>query len=428
MRYFKLAYDILVDRFVFNLLIILEIAAMLILTNTVVATYNSKKMLYEPYRELLSHNGVVFLQSGLVEGYYDDRKEIQEIYEQYGVLYYPAIVEMFRKNLRGDVEITYTLNRTLSSNEGGPMSQLKDYNTDGVNLFYVDHNVFEKLRMPLAAGRWASSKKNENGEVEIVISGGTDAALDRVYSMPFGKVKVVGILTDNTYVPPGEYPQNVEDKLSIFDYYKPFDCHISTRAPFALADQNLFEGMDGVSWDSAWFISYEDGLSEEDMAYNTNYLKQFGQVRDQYGEETFTTLAAQSEAYLNDIYMRMLPILIAAAVVILAGLVGSIAVSTLKQIKNFAIFFLCGCRWKDCVRIIMAYLTMLFAAAAVLTVLCIAVMKIINMDYLIGSVYDLNNLIVSVAEIAVMYLLAFILPHHIIKTTSPVETIKENGT
>ncbi len=45
MRYFKLAYDIFINKFLFNLLVILEIAAMLILTNTVIATYNSKKML-----------------------------------------------------------------------------------------------------------------------------------------------------------------------------------------------------------------------------------------------------------------------------------------------------------------------------------------------------------------------------------------------
>ena len=75
MRYFKLAYDIFINKFLFNLLVILEIAAMLILTNTVIATYNSKKMLYEPYKEMLSHNGVVFINAGFEEGYYDDKKE-----------------------------------------------------------------------------------------------------------------------------------------------------------------------------------------------------------------------------------------------------------------------------------------------------------------------------------------------------------------
>ena len=48
------------------------------------------------------------------------------------------------------------------------------------------------------------------------------------------------------------------------------------------------------------------------------------------------------------------------------------------------------------------------------------------MDSLIGSVYDWNNLIISISEIVVMYLLAIILPYNIIKSESPVETIKEN--
>jgi len=425
MRYFKLAYDIFINKFLFNLLVILEIAAMLILTNTVIATYNSKKMLYEPYKEMLSHNGVVFINAGFEEGYYDDKKEIQEIYDKYNYLSYPAIIEMFKENLKGNTEIIYTISRGLRSNEGGLISKLEGYDTDVVNAFYIDHSIFEKLRMPLAAGRWASSEKNENGEIEIVISGGTNAVLDKVYDTPLGKIKVVGILTDNTYVPPAEFPESINDKLSIFNYYKPFDCNVSTRPPFALVDMNLFSDT-ATQFNSAWFISYEDGLSEEDIAYNTNYLKQFGQVRDVYGEENFSTLSEQSEKYLNDIYTRMLPIVIAAAVVILAGLIGSVAISTIKQIKNFGIFFLCGCRWKDCTRIIIAYLTILFSVAAVLTVLCILVMKIINMDYLIGSVYEMNNLVISIAEIAIMYLLAIILPHNIIKTTSPVETIKEN--
>ena len=427
MRYFKLAYDIFINKFLFNLLVILEIAAMLILTNTVIATYNSKKMLYEPYKEMLSHNGVVFINAGFEEGYYDDKKEIQEIYDKYNYLSYPAIIEMFKEHLRGNTEIVYTISRGLRSDEGGLISMLEGYDTDVVNALYIDHSIFEKLRMPLASGRWASSEKNENGEIEIVISGGTNAVLDKVYDTPLGKMKVVGILTDNTYVPPSEFPESINDKLSIFNYYKPFDCNVSTRPPFALVDMNLFSNTaEYTRFSSTWFISYENGLSEEDIAYNTNYLKQFGQVRDVYGEENFSTLSEQSEKYLNDIYTRMLPIVIAAAVVILAGLIGSVAISTIKQIKNFGIFFLCGCRWKDCTRIIIAYLTILFSVAAVLTVLCIAVMKIINMDYLIGSVYEMNNLAISIAEIAVMYLLAIILPHNIIKTTSPVETIKEN--
>ncbi len=66
-------------------------------------------MLYEPYKEMLSHNGVVFINAGFEEGYYDDKKEIQEIYDKYNYLSYPAIIEMFKENLKGNTEIIYTI-------------------------------------------------------------------------------------------------------------------------------------------------------------------------------------------------------------------------------------------------------------------------------------------------------------------------------
>ena len=139
----------------------------------------------------------------------------------------------------------------------------------GFRFDYIGHKIFEKIRLPLAAGRWASSEKDSNGEIEIVISGGTDAVLDKVYNTRLGKIKVVGVLADNTYIPPGNFPNlETEDKLSIFDFYKPFDCNINTVAPFALVDQNLFTG-EPADYNSTWFISYEDGLSDEDIAYNT---------------------------------------------------------------------------------------------------------------------------------------------------------------
>lgn len=74
----------------------------------------------------------------------------------------------------------------------------------------------------------------------------------------------------------------------------------------------------------------------------------------------------------------------------MAGVIGSIAIATVRQIKNFGIFFLCGSSWKDCTRIITAYLT-IFSFAIVLTLFSMAVMKIINMDYLMGSVYEMNS-------------------------------------
>ena len=213
---------------------------------------------------------------------------------------------------------------------------------------------------------------------------------------------------------------------SIFDYYQSFDSTISLHAPFILMDQSNYPADMYFEPDSIWFISYGENISENEINANNEYLKQFGEIRSKYGDESFQTVNEKSIQAINDTYLRMLPMILSAAVVVLAGLIGSVAIATIRQKRNFGIFFLCGCQHKDCTKIIFAYLSILFTASAFLTVMIILVMKFLNMDGLIGTVYDWNNLTISFAEVAVMYILAVILPHNIIKTASPIEAVKEN--
>ena len=59
MKYIHLALGMMKKRWLFTVIIVLEIAVLLILTNIMIATANSKYMLYEPYKNLLTENGIV---------------------------------------------------------------------------------------------------------------------------------------------------------------------------------------------------------------------------------------------------------------------------------------------------------------------------------------------------------------------------------
>ena len=399
MRYIKLAFHIILYKPWFNLLIILEVTAMLILTNAVIAAYNSRQMLYAPYRDILAEQGVILML---------ENKEILEIADDDDIR---AITDRHNGNLDYD-----------------ELFDMAGDNAYSVFCYCIDHDVFEKLRMPLSAGRWASSEKTTDGAVEVVISGGTDAELNRVYDTPEGKIKVVGILTDSTYIPPGNFRNIMEKRnMNIFDYYEVFDRNVSQRAPFAIADGNILGRSDNALMESILFITYGHSVSEEDCKANNQFLKRFGVIRRMDGddsEENFQTVAQASEKALQDIYTKMLPIILAAVVVVLAGLIGSVSIATIRQRKNFGIFFLCGCRHKDCTNIILAYLSLLFTASVLLTVAGIGIMKLMNMNYIMGAVYGWNNLLISIAEMIAMYLLAMILPYHIIRSSSPVTAIK----
>ena len=69
---------------------------------------------------------------------------------------------------------------------------------------------------------------------------------------------------------------------------------------------------------------------------------------------------------------------------------------------------------------------MVFGIAVILAIAGGFAMSTLNLEYLIGFSPDWNNLIFSIGILGVMYLLSIILPHNIIKSSSPVETIKEN--
>lgn len=425
-RYFKLAYDIIINNILFNLLIILEVTGMLVLTNTVIASYNSKQMLYLPYKDILYEKGVVFAAYGHEILEFSENKDVQAICERHkGNIDYRELTDLLLNNLNGDVTIRYTLSDAIENDK--LRSLMSGDQANMIILYSIDHDIFEKFRIPLSEGRWASSEKNDAGETEAVISYGTNADLNKVYDTKYGKIKIVGILTQSTYIPPGQFTVDDQTEMrSIFDYYQSFDSTISLHAPFILMDQSNYPADMYFEPDSIWFISYGENISENEINANNEYLKQFGEIRSKYGDESFQTVNEKSIQAINDTYLRMLPIILSAAVVVLAGLIGSVAIATIRQKRNFGIFFLCGCQHKDCTKIIFAYLSILFTASAFLTVMIILVMKFLNMDGLIGTVYDWNNLTISFAEVAVMYILAVILPHNIIKTASPIEAVKEN--
>ena len=254
--YFKLSFNILIHKALFNILIIIEIAAMLILTNIVVSSYNGKTFLYEPYKDLLDNDGVV-CELDLAMGYGNTNEDISAIIEKYNYLHFPSLISLLKERLSGSVDIIYTRYYWLGD-ESGLRSDSPAYSD--IQMIGVDPYIFSKLKLPLSSGRWASSDITNDGIAEAVISGGTSAELGHVYKTDVGKVRIVGILEDSTYIPPGiDVSDDSGRKLSIFDHYVPYDCNASLRAPFILMDRNVYDKIiseDDPNYGKYFFISY----------------------------------------------------------------------------------------------------------------------------------------------------------------------------
>lgn len=424
MKYLPLTFGIMRRRWLFTLIIVIETAALLILTNTMIATVISKNMLYEPYRAILEKNGVVVDASNL-NMMECSNEDIAPFLEKYPDT--KSVINFLEKKL--DVKVHYSEQLSFVK-QIGPRSVM--YLDKGNTLFYylLDKEILSELKFPLSCGRYPSEDRNGNGEIEIIISGGTDAELNSVYDTPAGKMRVVGILTDNTYKPVGntvdrDGMEQGGNRDSIFNYCLPFDSQTNLGGPFAIAAKGVFpednNGYNNIP-NSIWFVTYKDNISEAESERITEYLSTVGTIQK---NQTLSTMKEETEKQINDIYYRMMPIIITAVIIVLSGLIGSAAVSTLRQVRTFGIFFLCGCRKKDCIIIVCIEMMITLLISALLALAGIIAMQHYGFEYLIGLTFGWMNVFISAILLLVLFVLSLILPFGIIRASSPVKTIKE---
>lgn len=424
MRYLSLAGGILRKQWLFTLIIVLETAVLLVLTNTMMAAVNSKNMLYEPYRGLLQETGVVVDASNLYMMDCDN-EEIMPFLEKYPDL--QSVINFLEQRLR--VHIHHTDHLSFVGMVG-PRSTMYRDKGNTLTYYLLDQEILSKMHLPLSCGRFPADTRNNDGEIEIVVSGGTDATLNSVYDTPAGKMRVVGILTDSTYQPFGTGYDHTDresgvDYDSIFNYCLPFDSQTNLGGPFAIAAKGVFpEDTEryNIVPSTIWLVTYAHDISEEAVQQTTDYLRTVGTV--QY-HQTLTTMREETERQINDIYYRMMPLIITAMIVVLLGLIGSTAISTLRQVHTFGIFFLCGCHRTSLLLIVCLEMLMTLPVSVLLAWGSILVMQQLGFEYLIGLTFGWSNLFITVLLLLVLFVLSMILPFGIIKTTSPVKTIKE---
>ena len=301
MKYLALTLNIMRKRWLFHVILVMELAALLILTNVMTATVNSKTMLLEPYRALMNEKGAVVQVENLMIMEECTNEEIRPFLKTYPDL--KGIISFLEKRLAGQVKIHYTEHINFFQ-PVGPHSVMFHDKGETPYYYLLDRDILDKMQLPLSCGHWPCGERNAAGEAEIVISGGTDAHLNDVYDTPAGKIRVVGILTDNTYRPIGSNIDRSDmtaevDRDSIFNYILPFDSQINLGGPFVIASKDAFsqnqEGYEIIP-DTIWFVTYGNDISEEDFKANTDYLNTVGTV--QYGE-TLSTLAEESERKIN---------------------------------------------------------------------------------------------------------------------------------
>ena len=100
--------------------------------------------------------------------------------------------------------------------------------------------------------------------------------------------------------------------------------------------------------------------------------------------------------------------------------------NTKSQMRNYGIYFLCGCRWKGCLKISLAYSAILLTGGMIIGAAAFLIFQ--NTEY--ASLFEqnlaMNNIYITLAIFVAMLIISLVIPFFMVRGTSPVETIKEN--
>ena len=297
----------------------------------------------------------------------------------------------------------------------------------------------------MQSGSWPKTATDEQGRPYVVVSPDYIKNVgETITTNGVGECVISGVLTEVTYIP--AFTMYNEENV-VTSFYRSADYTVAIEAIKAgSSDELKYSDSAIIMAKSAYkalndnkditylncFITYDDNISKADMEYNNGIMKQITEFQKEHADfypiaPTFTPLSQikdSMDTYVTNSYINILPIIFVVAAIVLIGLIGSVAINTVTQIRNYGIYFLCGSKWSDCFKISLANISIILLFSGVLSGVLLYCSKFINLNYLIGQVYEWNNLYISLGVILAMMLLALIIPFGIIRFTSPVEVIK----
>ena len=373
----------------------------LIVGNLTIAVYNSRSAFYEPYKDILTRDGFVFIGRG--QGNYDAEMKIK----------------LTLDSLEGDVTVINNYGLQLVTEDAAFIRHIEA----------IDNGIFSKLNLPLAEGRWASSEKNTSGEIEAVVYRAGDNndtrltlgnVIDGTINEKPCKIKIVGIIGNGQYAPVlTNSIRGRSEANSVMNFYdtlsdKDEGCRffVSASADEALSDpHNIAMTVNFCFYNSEPGADVRQRNNEKIMGISKNIS-----LLSEYNENTL--------AYINEQYIKLLPILLCVFVIVLAELICSAAMNTKRQLHNYGIFFLCGCNWSGCLKFSFAYSLLILAGGFLSGSAAFLIFRKSEYADLFERYFAENNFITIIIA-AVMLLLSLVIPFFMVRRTSPVKTIKE---
>ncbi|MCD8187470.1 MAG: hypothetical protein LUD57_02420 [Ruminococcus sp.] len=303
----------------------------------------------------------------------------------------------------------------------------EDDDFESQKFISYDDKFVEMFTPELESGNWFDLDRPVQDVIPVVVSqnnyglkvGDVITFIDPLF---YNEVtaEIIGVLKDNTKIidMSSSYSENVDYRYLYRNYkFESEEKTLFITMQRDVADTGLLTQLNGNV-----IIKYNDYTSEETIAENYSKL---GQMTTLYSTNGSIIKEGSLDYIFSQIY-NLMPIFICVFILTLVGAISTSALSAKRQLRNYAVYYICGLKWKQCavINLFSSLICILISFALSIIAAFIAKATGILGDTVISlGVWQILGCVV----IMIIYVLfSIILPLNIIGNNTPNKILKSN--
>ena len=402
--YMRIGFALFSKRLVTSFIIIIQLFVTIIIANVIIVDYNA-------YMEDIC----------IMENFDTDRTYLwmPAMTDTNDELRWEQLKQLKHNRSVRAVEVTFRANAI--------------YNNNIVSLIGYGQNTGELINMTLESGKWYTEVPKKDGVINCV-------SISSIPGLEIGKLIELEII-------PHYSEQTINQTFQVVGTLgkraKTLTFNQSSASPYY---DHLFQVFHSTPLDK----EYEDYDHQVGLIFDQSDLPTLVQSQywdgnrlvyiDSIDDETFLSLKDElrKDSYvvkleqakrntlqeIRETMVKYLPIMIPLFLIGFLGVVCISILNTLKYMRTFAIFFICGMRWKDSILICLSYIAYIISGVLILCIPGYVWLK----DLLdTGGIMAANNYLFTLGALLAVMLLSLVTPFLLIRKEEPIKVLRKVG-
>lgn len=295
-----------------------------------------------------------------------------------------------------------------------------------------DDTMAERLPMPLKKGVWFTQADCAPDEIPVVIDREQKGLClgDRFTAS-------VNLLSE------GEAIDTASVTCRIVGILKSTAYHLSySAASNAMPVSDLIRRYDSTRGDAPLVLLQWSRASLPAKAFYSSSKNQIVLLRDTVGASearqikktlaasyqtaSFEDLLQNAKNEVNDMEKQMLPFVVSALSIAVIGVLSAVILQTLSRMRTYAIYFVCGARWKHCCYSNLGYLGCLLLLTFLLFFTGLSALSLSGAGTQMGLVFGWRTLTAVIGAVLLVSAASLLPPYFILKRIPPVRIIHDH--